>query len=243
MFRSGSREKPRKKIDFRTLATLCLMLTGLALLAYPTVSNFINERTQSRIVAGYTRAVAELPPEDYTEMKATAEAYNLELAANEDRFVVEKFDEERYQSLLDVSGTGIMCYVEIPKIKVSLPVYHGTDEAVLQVAVGHIRGSSLPIGGPGTHVAISGHRGLPSAQLFTKLNELAVGDVFQLVTMGEVLVYKVDQVEVVLPDEIELLAIEEGRDLCTLVTCTPYGVNSHRLLIRGVRFDKESPLP
>lgn len=150
-------------------------------------------------------------------------------------------DEEKqyYEQLLNVSGNGIMGYIEIPSIDVMLPIYHGTSEEVLQVAIGHIEGSSLPIGGESTHSVISGHRGLPSSRLFTDIDQLSEGDTFTLMVLDEVLTYEVDQIRIVEPEDISLLAIEEGQDLCTLVTCTPYGVNSHRLLVRGHRVENQ----
>jgi sortase A len=148
-------------------------------------------------------------------------------------------EEEEYNSQLDISGTGIMAYIEIPKINCSLPIYHGTDEATLQIAIGHIPGSSLPVGGESTHCVISGHRGLPSAKLFTNLDQMEVGDTFMIHVLNETLTYEVDQILTVLPNELQELQIQEGEDLCTLVTCTPYGVNTHRLLVRGHRIPNE----
>ena len=147
--------------------------------------------------------------------------------------------QESYESLLDVSGNGIIGYIEIPTIKCSLPIYHGTDEAILQIAVGHIEGTSLPVGGSGTHCVLSGHRGLPSARLFTDLDKMVVGDTFMMRVLDETLTYEVDQIRIVLPNEMDDLEIEEGKDYCTLVTCTPYGINSHRLLVRGHRIENQ----
>ena len=168
-------------------------------------------------------------------MLAAARAYNEKLAAGNRGFVLTERELEEYRSLLDVSGTGIMGYVQIPSIGVSLPVYHGTYEAVLQTAIGHIPGSSLPVGGESTHCLVSGHRGLPSARLFTDLDQLEEGDIFTLTVLGEVITYQVDQIRVVLPAEQQDLMIAEGEDYCTLITCTPYGINSHRILVRGRR--------
>lgn len=157
------------------------------------------------------------------------------LSHDESRFNLTDEERAKYEKTLDVTGTGIMGYVEIPKISVSLPIYHGTDATVLQIAIGHIPGSSLPVGGQGTHCVISGHRGLPSARLFTDIDQLREGDLFMLNVLGKTLTYQVDQIRVVLPDELDDLAIDDGQDYCTLVTCTPYGVNTHRLLVRGHR--------
>lgn len=173
--------------------------------------------------------------EDYERMWGEAEKYNERLRSNPDRYVMTEKDREEYDSLLDVSDTGIMCYIEIPAIDCSLPVYHGTDDAVLQSSVGHLEGSSLPVGGEGTHCVISGHRGLPSARLFTDLDKLKEGDIFLLRVLERTLTYEVDQITVVEPEDMSQLEIVEGEDLCTLVTCTPYGINTHRLLVRGHR--------
>lgn len=209
--------------------------TGLCLLLYPTVSNFWNGLHQSRAIADYARMVKELNRDAYAEVWESAEAYNAKLAETGPRLVMTEEELEEYGSQLNADGSGLMGYVEIPVINCSLPVYHGTDEAVLQVAAGHLAGTSLPVGGAGTHCVISGHTGLPSAKLFSGLDKLAVGDLFMLHVLDETLTYEVDQVLTVLPDELDALAIEEGKDLCTLMTCTPYGINSHRLLVRGHR--------
>jgi len=186
-------------------------------------------------MAGYAHAVEVMKDTDYESVMAEAVEYNSQLMTDINRLLSEEGSEERYYSLLDVAGSGVMGYVEIPKIQVKLPIYHGTYDAVLQVGAGHIYGTSLPVGGPGTHAAISGHRGLTSATLFTHLDELETGDMFYITTLGVKMAYEVDRIDVVLPDEVDLLRIEEGNDYVTLVTCTPYGVNSHRLLVRGTR--------
>ena len=211
------------------------VLVGLGLLLYPTVSNWLNERNASKAIADYSHVVEEMDTADIQRMLDEARAYNQSLVGNAGRFEPTEEDTAKYNSILDVSGTGIMGYVEIPSIGVKLPIYHGTDDAVLQVAAGHIEGSSLPVGGENTHAAISGHCGLPSAKLFTKLDTLAVGDEFNLSVLGETLNYKIDDIVVVLPDDFSPLVIEGGADQVTLITCTPYGVNSHRLMVRGTR--------
>ena len=172
---------------------------------------------------------------DYERMWAEADAYNEKLYESGHGLGLKKKEKKEYNKLLNVSGTGIMSYIEIPKIKCSLPIYHGTDEGVLQIAIGHIEGSSLPVGGVNTHCVLSGHRGLPSAKLFSNLDKLEEGDIFMIRTLDQTLTYEVDQIRIVLPDEVDDLKIEEGKDLCTLVTCTPYGINTHRLLVRGHR--------
>ena len=183
--------------------------------------------------------MAELDDASYEHYLAEARAYNRALPGNPHRYQPTEAEQERYESLLNISGNGIMGYIEIPAIGVSLPIYHGVEDTVLQIAIGHIEGTSLPVGGPGTHCVVSGHRGLPSAKLFTDLDQLVEGDVFLLRVLDEVLTYAVDQIHIVEPHEVDLLEIQEGQDLCTLVTCTPYGINSHRLLVRGHRIENQ----
>ncbi len=222
---------------FTTILLLLILLAGVSLLLYPTVSDYWNSFHQSRAIATYVDAVAELDEEDYEAMWEAAVAYNEALLENSDRWNLTEEEEEEYNSILDVTGTGIMGYIEIPKINVYLPIYHGTDEGVLEVAIGHLAGSSFPTGGEGTHCVVSGHRGLPSAKLFTDLDELVEGDIFVMYVLDQTLTYEIDQILIVEPDDLASLEIEEGEDLCTLVTCTPYGVNSHRLLVRGHRVE------
>jgi len=207
------------------------------LLLYPSFSDYWNSFHQSRAIAGYSEQVTEIDDKQYDEMIQKAMEYNETIPLRANRWVLTEEEKNLYYNLLDVGGTGIMGYVEIPKVAVSLPIYHGVDEAVLQIAVGHIEGSSLPVGGLGTHCAISGHRGLPSAKLFTNIDELKEGDTFLLYILDEVLTYEVDQIRIVEPNDVSSLEFEEDKDLCTLVTCTPYGVNSHRLLVRGHRIE------
>lgn len=222
-----------------TILLLLVFLIGLSLLLYPTVSDWWNSFHQSQAIAGYAEAVAELDDLSYDRYWADARAYNAALPDDTSRFLPTEEKTEQYENLLNISGNGIMGYIEIPAIGVSLPIYHGVEDTVLQIAIGHIEGSSLPVGGEGTHCVVSGHRGLPSAKLFTDLDKLAEGDTFLLRVLDEVLTYEVDQIHIVEPDEVDLLAIEAGQDLCTLVTCTPYGVNSHRLLVRGHRVENQ----
>lgn len=212
---------------------LVVILIGFGILIYPTVSNWWNQNHASRLIADYETAVSEMADTTYDELYMAANLYNQSLLNRSNRFVVTDESHAEYMSLLDVTGTGIMCYVEIPKIRVSLPVYHTVDDSVLQVAVGHLEGTSFPIGGPSTHSAISGHTGMVSAKLFTSLEDLEIGDVFYLHVLGQSRIYQVDQIDVVLPEETDLLEIVPDEDYCTLITCTPYGVNSHRLLVRG----------
>lgn len=213
----------------------CVLLFGVGLLLYPTVSDWWNSMHQTQAIATYQKAVQDNSAARNKELWDAAVAYNESLPHDDSRFRMSAAQTRRYDSTLDVTGTGIMGYVQIPKISVSLPIYHGTDSAILQVAIGHIPGSSLPVGGLGTHCVISGHRGLPSARLFTDIDQLREGDLFMINVLGKTLTYQVDQIRVVLPDKLDDLAIDDGLDLCTLVTCTPYGVNTHRLLVRGHR--------
>ena len=227
----------RIKKHFTTILLVLILLTGVSLLLYPTVSDYWNSFHQSRAIASYVEAVAEIDNTDYEKMWQEAVAYNEKLKDNSGRWTPTDEELEEYDQILNISDTGIMGYVEIPKINVSLPIYHGTDEAILQIAIGHIPGSSLPVGGKGTHCVISGHRGLPSAKLFTDLDQMEEGDLFMLRVLDETLTYEVDQIRIVEPEDLSDLEIDEDKDLCTLVTCTPYGINSHRLLVRGHRVE------
>ncbi len=222
-----------------TILLILIFLVGLSLLLYPTVSDYWNSLHQSRTIAQYAEQVANLDNDVYEQLWADADAYNRTLPGMAQRYVLTDEEREAYKQLLDPSGTGVMGYVEIPEISCSLPIYHGTDEAVLQIAIGHIEGSSLPVGGESTHCVLSGHRGLPSAKLFTDLDKLDTGDTFILRVLDETLTYEVDRILIVEPHELSALEIEEGRDYCTLVTCTPYGVNTHRLLVRGHRVENQ----
>ena len=216
------------------------LVTGLSLLLYPTVSDYWNSLHASQAVASYDQAVKSMDEGKYDELLQRAGQYNRDLFLRGTLFALTDEEREDYNSQLDIDGSGVMGYIEIPTIKVSLPIYHGTSDDVLQVAVGHLEWSSLPVGGESTHCVLSGHRGLPSAKLFTNLDQLAEGDLFVIRTLDEVLTYEVDRILIVLPSELQALAAEEGKDLCTLVTCTPYGVNSHRMLVRGHRVDNQS---
>lgn len=192
---------------------------------------------QSRVIETYVEATEDLDAVVYDELIANAQSYNQWLYESGHKLGLSEDEKTAYETQLTISGTDVMAYIEIPEIDIYLPIYHGTDEAVLQVAAGHLEGSSLPVGGESTHCVISGHSGLTSAKLFTDLNELEVGDTFMIHTLDETLTYEVDQILTVLPTETEALQIEEGKDLCTLLTCTPYGINTHRLLVRGHRVE------
>lgn len=220
-----------------TILIILVFLTGLSLLLYPSISDYINSKNQSRAITEYADSVSKLTEEEHKNMWQQAMKYNEELASHETNWKLSDSERKTYEDILNVNNNGMMGYIEIPKIKSSLPIYHGTDEGVLQRNIGHLQGSSLPVGGENSHCVLSGHRGLPSAKLFSELDKLSEGDQFMLSVLGETLTYEVDQILIVLPDEMDALQIEKGKDLCTLVTCTPYGVNSHRLLVRGHRVE------
>ncbi len=219
-----------------TIILILIFLVGLSVMLYPTVSDYVNQKNQSRAVASYSEEVENLSDVDYQAYFDAADDYNRRLAETPDAFYRPE-EVSGYTDTLDVSGTGIMGYITISKIGVELPIYHGTSDGVLQVAAGHLEGSSLPVGGAGTHAVISAHRGLPSAKLFTNLDELEVGDTFTITVLDRVLTYEVDQISIVLPTETDLLQPVEGKDYVTLMTCTPYGINTHRLLVRGKRIE------
>ena len=227
----------KKKGNFTTLLLILVLLAGLSLLLYPSVSDYWNSFHQTRAIATYAEEVANLNQDQYDEIWAAAESYNASLTDRVNAYLLSDAQKEKYQQLLNVSGLGVMGYIEIPSIDCSLPIYHGTEESALQIAVGHLDWSALPVGGEGTHCVLSGHRGLPSAKLFTNLDQLREGDTFTLRALDEVLCYEVDQIRVVEPQDTDALLPEPGQDLCTLVTCTPYGVNTHRLLVRGHRIE------
>jgi len=252
------KRKKQKRFSITNLILVLILLAGVGILAYPTFSDWWNSFHQSRAIAGYVEKVAELGEVDIDNMWSEAEQYNKELASWSNRFMPSKEDQKIYDKILDVTGTGIMGYIDIQKINVSLPIYHGTDEAILQIAIGHIEGSSFPIGGVGTHAVLpgvrrerhvcsfpiggvgthavlSGHRGLPSAKLFSDIDQLENGDRFVIQVLDRTMTYEVDQIRIVLPSELQDLEIDPKQDYVTLVTCTPYGVNTHRLLVRGHR--------
>ena len=228
------------KKHLSTIILVLVLVLGLGIMLYPTVSDWWNSFHQTRAIASYSDTVATMDNEIYDQLWQEAEAYNAALAQKANPYFFTEEDQALYDSTLNVSGTGIMGYIDIPEIKCTLPIYHGTREAVLQVGVGHIEGSSLPVGGEGTHCVLSGHSGLPSAVLFTHLEDLDIGDLFTLQIMDETLTYEVDRFNRVLPHEMDLLTIEEGKDSCTMVTCTPYGVNTHRLLVHAHRVANEA---
>ncbi|WP_028518504.1 class C sortase [Ruminococcus flavefaciens] len=224
-----------KRIIIRSLPFAALFI-GLFLLLYPTVSEYINALHQSKAIQAYNEITASMSSEDKDKMLEAAREYNSRVASAENP-IIEPEKIQGYYDTLDITGTGIMGYLTIEKIKVELPVYHSVDDNVLQVAAGHLPGTSLPVGGKGTHAVMSGHRGLPSARLFTDLDKMELGDIFYITVMSDVITYQVDQIKTVKPYDIEDLKIDPEKDYCTLFTCTPYGINSHRLLVRGVRVE------
>lgn len=225
------------KKHLSTILLILVFVVGLSLLLYPTFADWWNSFHQSRAIATYSEQVADMDDEKYEEIWNAAWDYNQSLLDRTNSFILTDEQKEEYEALLDVGGTGVMGYIEIPSINVTLPIYHGTDEAVLQIAVGHLEWTSLPVGGESTHCVVSGHRGLPSAKLFTDLDQMQEGDIFIFRILDEVLTYEVDQIRIVEPSDTSELLVVEGKDLCTLITCTPYGVNSHRMLVRGHRID------
>ena len=220
-----------------TIILLVAFFIGLSVLLYPSFSSYWNAKHQSELIVDYESILASYKPEDYSAVFEEADVYNQELAKLEYPFREYELLEELYRKALDVSGTGMMGYLTIPKISQELPVYHGTDSNVLSFAVGHFQGTSLPVGGEGTHSVVSAHRGLPTAVLFTHLDRMEIGDLFYFTILDRTVTYEVDQIRIVEPDDASLITLEPGKDYCTLLTCTPYGINSHRLLVRGHQVD------
>ena len=222
-----------------TIILLIVLIAGLCLLLYPSFSDWWNSMHQSRAVASYVEQVANIDEEQYAHLWEAAWNYNESLLDRPNTYTLNEEQKADYNRILDIGGLGIMGYIEVPSVGITLPIYHGTDEAILQIAVGHLEWTSLPVGGESSHCVVSGHRGLPSAKLFTDLDKLVVGDVFIFRVLDEILTYEVDQILIVEPHETDSLLIQQGQDLCTLITCTPYGVNSHRLLVRGHRVENQ----
>ena len=222
-----------------TMGIVIVFIIGLSIMLYPTVASYINSLRQSRVVSQYYRDIENLTLEQFEEILSAAHEYNERLRTTPDRFTFSPDDKKEYLSLLDPVGKGMMGTLYIEKIKVRLPIYHGTSEEVLQRGTGHFEGTSLPVGGPGTHSVVTGHRGLPSSIMLTDLDQLEEGDTFTMIILNEILTYKVDRILVVEPHELWPLTIEDDEDYCTLLTCTPYAINSHRLLVRGSRIANE----
>ena len=228
------------KKHLSTILLVVALLAGVSLLLYPSLSNYWNSLHATQVVSNYAQQVQTMDRSRYETMWNDAVAYNRSLLTRSTDFALTDAQKRQYDALLNVDGTGIMGYLEIPVLELTLPIYHGTDDSVLQVGAGHVEWSSLPTGGESTHCVLSGHRGLPSAKLFTNLDQLVPGDTFVIRVLDEVMTYEVDQILIVEPTDVSALTVEDGKDLCTLVTCTPYGVNSHRLLVRGHRVENAS---
>lgn len=237
------KSKKKNKITINDIIRLIVLLVAFSVLLYPTLSSYLNEKNSSKVVSFYDEESIKLSETEKEQMLEDARAYNQEMLGNID--LIDPFSQEnteideRYQSLLNPDGTGMMGYIRIPKINIELPIYHGTSEAVLQAGVGHFWGTSLPVGGESTHTVLTGHRGLPTKTLFTNIDKLEEGDIFYIKVLDETLAYQIDQILTVLPEETDALAIESGKDYATLVTCTPYAINTHRLLVRGYRIPYE----
>ena len=229
--------KKKKSDTWTTILLVVILLAGLSLLLYPSVSDYWNSFRQSQVISNYAETMHEIDPDRYKHLIDSARAYNATLIDRPNQYLLSEEQQRQYEELLDISGVGAMGYIEIPTIQCSIPIYHGTSDAVLNIAVGHLEWTSLPVGGESTHCVLSGHRGLPSAKLFSDLDKVTTGDLFILRILDEILTYEVDQIKIVEPHVTENLLIEEGKDYCTLVTCTPYGINTHRLLVRGHRVD------
>ena len=219
-----------------TIILLVSFFVGLSVLLYPSISSYWNAKTQSKAIVDYESMLSQYKPEDYTAIFAEADAYNKQLAQLNEP-LVEHNRLPDYNSILNVGGTGMMGYITVPKISQELPVYHGTSDGVLSVAVGHLQGTSLPVGGENTHCVVSAHRGLPTAVLFTHLDRMEIGDIFYFTILDRTITYEVDQIRIVEPDDASLIQIKDGKDYCTLLTCTPYGINTQRLLVRGHQID------
>ena len=229
--------KKKKKSNLGNIILVLILLAGLGLLIYPSFSDYWNSFHQSRAIMTYMESVGKMDTSAYDAIMASARAYNATLDTGEFRWFLTDEEKEVYNAELNFNNNGNMGFITIDKIHVQLPIYHGTSESVLQTSIGHIEWTSLPTGGEGTHCVLSGHRGLPSAKLFTDLDKMTEGDVFQLSILNETFTYQVDQIRVVEPTDLTELQIVPGKDYCTLVTCTPYGINTHRLLVRGHRVD------
>ena len=238
-YMKNKKKNKKKKNRASTIIIIVVLLVGLSLMLYPTISNKWNSYHQTRTLIRHAENVSKLTKEECDELRAAAIQYNESLRGDGSRWHFTEDERKVYDSLLVFDDSKIMSSIEIPKIKISLPVYHGTGKNVLQTAIGHLEGSSLPVGGKGTHCVLSGHRGLPSARLFTDLDKLVEGDTFILYTLDETLTYEIDQIRVLEPTDLSTLTIDPDMDYCTIFTCTPYGINTHRLMLRGHRIENE----
>lgn len=224
------------KKHLSTILCILIFVVGLSIMLYPTVSNYINSKNASRVIADYNAALADASHEDITAWLDAARDYNRRLANTPNAFYFPDLV-EGYEDTLNITGTGIMGYIDVDKVNIHLPIYHGVSDVVLQIGVGHLPGTSMPIGGTSTHSVLSGHTGLPSSRLFTDLYDIEIGDTFTVTVANRTITYEIDQIKIVEPEQTEDLQIVPGKDYCTLFTCYPYGVNSHRMLLRGVRID------
>ena len=237
MSKKQKQSKVMKKGKLQMFGLLALFFIGVGLLVYPSFSDYWNTFHQSRVIMKYADRVSNMNKDEYARLIKEANQYNQELQKTGIKWNMTDAEKASYNRYLDFESSGVMGYIHIPKINVELPIYHGTSDSILQTSIGHIEGSSLPVGGLGSHTILSGHRGLPSARLFTNLDQLAAGDTFTLTVLNETYTYEVDQIRIVEPTDLSSLQLEPGKDYCTLVTCTPYGVNTHRLLVRGHRVE------
>lgn len=242
-FESSRKAKSRASGKAADIFFTMILIIGIAVMAYPSVSNLWNSHTESRAISNYDHVLKDTSPEEKEKMWSEAIAYNEALTNSNARFQENDSETSRYNELLNIGGTGIMGYLKIPKLNIELPIYHGANEGTLRKGIGHVQGSSLPTGGPGTHAALSAHTGLPSAKLFSNLDRMEKGDVFIVKSVDHTMTYKVDQIKIVKPDDVKALNIVPEKDYCTLITCTPYGVNDHRLLVRGHRTANIEPEP
>ena len=233
------KKKEKRKGLWITIILLIILAAGLYIFFYPAVSDQINRYRQDKIITDYKGSISRTDEETCQQMLREAEAYNRKLLRRSGRFEADEQEDAEYRSILNADRNGVMGYIEIPKIGLQLPIYHGATDRVLQDAIAHTEGSSLPVGGAGTHAVISGHTGMPSAKLFTDIDQLTYGDYFRIHVLNRVLTYEVDQIRTVLPEGVDDLVIDPKEDYCTLVTCTPYGINTHRLLVRGTRVPDE----
>lgn len=239
--KTNKTQKKKKSGSASTIILVAIFFVGLSVLLYPTISDFWNEKRQSQAIVNYDDLIVDLTPEDYSALFSQADNYNAKIRNMNFPFLNHKNIAEEYYNTLDINGDGMMGYITIEKIKVQLPIYHGTSDKVLNSAVGHVEGSSIPVGGVNTHSVLSAHRGLPSAKLFTNLDKMEVGDIFTIRILDRTITYQVDRILIVLPQETNDLNIIPGGDYCTLVTCTPYGINTHRMLVRGTRIENIEP--
>ena len=236
------KKEKKSRISFGSVFFSIIMIIGIGLMLYPSITNLVNEGHQTVAIADYDKVTESLSEKEKEKIWNEALEYNQLLSSNTVMHL-NKTNEAAYQKTLNITGTGIMGYIKIPKCNIELPIYHGTSKEILQVGVGHLEGTSLPVGGKGTHCAVSGHTGLPSSKMFNNITELKEGDLFMIKTLGKTLTYKVDNIKVVLPNDAKSIKRVPGKDYCTLITCTPYGVNSHRLLVRGHRTKNIYPEP